>query len=234
MGLIERSNDVVYNSAVLIGPNGIVGLYRKAHLPGLGLDRVASHGNIPFTVYETSIGRIGMLVCYDLRFPESVRVLALQGAEIIAVPTNWTAVGGQSASSTIPEILTRARACENHVYLAVADRVGKERGWTSIGRSQLVDVFGRVVAEGDSQSRQILYADFDLALARQKDFVYVPDRFETHWFGDRRIDMYGKLLDSEVWPLRALRKLPAEEVVERASTHGAEISNWRGGNGREK
>lgn len=200
VGILEQGVDAIYNSAILVGPRGLVGRYRKAHLPGLGLDRLVAHGNTPFAVHETPIGRIGMAICYDIRFPEPTRVLALQGADVIAIPTNWPVMDRVAPPSTIPDVLTRARACENRVFLAVADRVGKEHGSTFLGRSQLVDAYGTVVAEGSARDEEILYADFDLAVAREKDFVYTPGQFETHWFGDRRTDLYAPLTDPTLWP----------------------------------
>jgi predicted amidohydrolase len=199
IGLLERGVDAIYNSAALIGPEGLIACYRKAHLPGLGLDRLVAHGDTPFVVHDTAIGRIGMAICYDIRFPEPTRLLALKGADIVVFPSNWPIVERLAPPSAIPDILTRARALENRVFLAVADRVGKERGTTFLGRSQLVDVFGTVVAEA-GQDETILYADWDLALARQKDFVYSAGEFETHWFGDRRTDLYGPLVQPNLWP----------------------------------
>lgn len=200
LGVLEQGTDAIYNSAVLVGPDGIIGCYRKAHLPGLGLDRMVAHGNTPFAVYETAIGRVGLAVCYDIRFPEAARLLALQGADVIAIPTAWPVVNRLAPPSMLPDVLTRARACENRVFLAVADRVGQERNQAYLGRSQLVDVFGTVMAEGGTSDEQILHAEFDLALARQKDFVYTPGEFETHWFGDRRTDLYAPLSDPNLWP----------------------------------
>jgi predicted amidohydrolase len=199
VGLLEQGADALYNSAVLIGPQGLIACYRKAHLPGLGLDRMVAHGNTPYAVHDTPIGRIGMAICYDIRFPEPTRLLALKGADIVAFPSNWPSVERLAPPSAIPDVLTRARAIENRVFLAVADRAGEERGSRFLGRSQLVDVFGKVVAEAGS-GEELLYADFDLALARQKDFVYAPGRFETHWFADRRTDLYGPLTDAKLWP----------------------------------
>ena len=117
--------------------------------------------------------------------------------------------GAAGAALVDPRHLTRARAIENRVFLAVADRAGEERGGSFLGRSQLVDVFGTVVAEAGS-GEELLFADFDLALARQKDFVYTPGEFETHWFADRRTDLYGPLVDAKLWPQtqRRLREAP--------------------------
>jgi predicted amidohydrolase len=127
VGLLERGAEAIYNSAVLVGPDGLIACYRKAHLPGLGLDRLAAHGDTPFAVHETPIGRIGTAICYDIRFPEPARLLALQGADIIAFPSNWPVVERVAPPSTIPDVLTRARALENRVHLAVANRAGEER-----------------------------------------------------------------------------------------------------------
>jgi 5-aminopentanamidase len=198
IGLLEKSTEAIYNSAALVGPEGFIARYRKAHLPGLGLDRLVAHGNTPFAVHEAAIGRIGMAICYDIRFPEPTRLLALNGADIVVFPPNWPSVDRLAPPSAIPDILTRARALENRVFLAVADRAGEERGSKFLGRSQLVDVFGTVVVEAGNEET-ILYADWDLALARQKDFVYSAGNFETHWFGDRRTDLYGPLVEPSLW-----------------------------------
>ena len=152
---------------------------------------MVAHGNTPFVVHDTPIGRIGMAICYDIRFREPTRLLALRGADIVAFPSNWPSVERLAPPSAIPDVLTRARAIENRVFLAVADRAGVERGSRFLGRSQLVDVFGKVVAEAGS-GEELLWADFDLALARRKDFVYAPD-------------LYGPLTDAELWPQRARR-----------------------------
>jgi hypothetical protein len=77
-----------------------------------------------------------------------------------------------------------------------------------------VDVFGTVVAEAGSDEA-LLYADFDLALARQKDFVYTPGRFETHWFADRRTDLYGPLVEPELWPQTPRRAREVDLTISR-------------------
>ena len=85
-GLLERDGDVLYNAAVLVGPEGLIGTYRKTHLPFLGVDRFVVPGD-ELTVYDTPLGRIGVEICYDLRFAEATRTLALAGADIVAHPT---------------------------------------------------------------------------------------------------------------------------------------------------
>jgi predicted amidohydrolase len=216
LGVLEQGSEAMYNSAVLVGPDGMIGRYRKAHLPGLGLDRFVAHGNTPFAVYDTSLGRVGMAVCYDIRFPEPARIMALSGADILALPTNWPVVNHLAPPSTIPALITRTRAAENRMFLAVSDRVGREHGVDYLGRSQLIDVFGDVLTEADTHSETLLYADFDFALARQKDFIYAAGQFETHWFADRRPDLYGPLTDPDLWPQSARRAVEQRSVNVRA------------------
>jgi predicted amidohydrolase len=108
--------------------DGVIGVYDKAHLPCCGADKFTTHGNTGFCVFETALGRIGMLICYDLRFPEAAWALALRGADIIALPTNWP-----TGADTAPEFMVRARAFENRVFVVACNRVGEERGGRYIG-----------------------------------------------------------------------------------------------------
>jgi predicted amidohydrolase len=87
-GLIEHEGDTLYNAAILVGPDGLIGSYRKTHLPFLGVDRFVMPGD-ELKVFDTALGRIGLIICYDLRFPEVTRTLALQGADLVALPTNF-------------------------------------------------------------------------------------------------------------------------------------------------
>ena len=88
-GLLEKENDKLFNAAAFLGPQGLIGKYRKNHLPFLGVDRFVDIGDQPFRVHRTPIGNIGLHICYDVVFPESSRVLALLGADILALPTNF-------------------------------------------------------------------------------------------------------------------------------------------------
>src|SRR5262245_46957119 len=95
-GLVERSGGDLYNAAALVGPDGVVGSYRKTHLWGIetGLYKA---GDLGLPVYDTPVGRIGMLICYDAWFPECARIEALQGADLICMPANWVPVPTQAA-----------------------------------------------------------------------------------------------------------------------------------------
>jgi predicted amidohydrolase len=187
-GLLERDGNVLYNAAVLVGPEGLIGSYRKTHLPFLGVDRFVTPGD-ELSVYETALGRIGLEICYDLRFPEVTRTLALRGADIVAHPTNFP-----MAAKVQTELVTVARAAENRIYLLTANRVGKERRGEFCGWSQIVDPFGKRLAEADETEETLLVADVDVEKARDKDYV-IPGEYELYLFGDRRPELYGALVE---------------------------------------
>jgi predicted amidohydrolase len=187
-GLLERDGDLLYNSAVLVGPDGLVGSYRKTHLPFLGVDRFTAPGD-ELPVYDTPLGRIGLEICYDLRFPEATRTLALKGAEIVAHPTNFPL-----AARVQTELITVARAAENRIFLLTANRVGKERRGEFCGWSQIVDPYGRRLAEASETEEALLLAEIDVEQARDKDYV-IPGEYELYLFGDRRPELYGALVE---------------------------------------
>ena len=189
MGINERSGDCRHNSAVLVGPTGRLATYRKLHLfndeqswfqPGEGLAVV----DLPF-------GRVGIVICFDLWFPEAARALALAGADIIAVPTNWVA----SFKNTVwddrgycqGDYVAMVTAAQNGVVMACADRVGVERGVTFLGASIIVGADGWPVAGPASRDREeVLIADVDLD-AVERARRRTP---RNHLLADRRPDAY--------------------------------------------
>jgi predicted amidohydrolase len=188
VGLLEADGDHVYNTAALVGPVGYLGKYRKLHLPFLGVDRFVTPGDMPLEVIDTPLGRIGMLICYDLRFPEAARVLALEGADLIAVPTNWP-----TGAESNPELLMGTRALENQAYIAASDRVGDERGFHYIGMSGVTGPDGKWLVRTQTDTEQILYAAIEPAKARAKKIVRRPGEWEIDPVQDRRPDVYGRL-----------------------------------------
>jgi predicted amidohydrolase len=189
VGTLETASDRrLFNSAVLIGPNGVAAAYRKIHLPFLGVDRFTTPGDQPFAVHDLGGLRIGMSICYDASFPESSRVLMLEGADVVVLPTNWP-------TGALPTIkyLVQARALENNVYLAAANRIGSERGFHFIGRSRIIDCTGELLAESSCEHADILYAELDPERPRRKHIVIVPGKHELHRTRDRRPEMYGML-----------------------------------------
>jgi predicted amidohydrolase len=191
-GMLEREGDLLRNTAVVVGPDGLLGRYRKTHLPYLGVDRFVTPGE-ELEVVDTPVGRIGMEICYDLRFPELSRALALAGAEILVLPTNWPVQARANA-----DVLTRARAYENRVFLLVANRVGRERDAEFCGWSQICDVRGERLAEAGPREETLLVAEIDVAEAREKDIVPAPGSYEMALFGHRRPELYGSLVGGPV------------------------------------
>jgi predicted amidohydrolase len=191
-GLIEREADRIFNTAALVGPEGFVGSYRKTHLPHHVVDNLVAPGDRWFPVFETAVGRIGILICYDLRLPEPARIMALAGADILVHPTNLPPAGHPQ-----PDHMYRTRAAENSVWVVSADRVGTERGVRFIGRSAIVSPSGETVAEANDHAEELLVAEIEPALAREKDRVMTPRIYELHLFRDRRPELYGALADQK-------------------------------------
>jgi len=191
-GLLEIDTDRCFNTAIMVAPQGLVGKYRKNHLPFLGVDRFIDPGDQAFQVYPTPIGNIGLHICYDCNFPESARVMALLGADILALPTNWPEGRGKVAKYVV-----NTRAYENKVHLVAVNRVGTERGTRFIGNSKIVDAWGDTLAEASSDQEEIVYAEISIAEARQKRIVLKPGEFELDFIGDRRPELYGELTRAE-------------------------------------
>lgn len=183
VGMLERAGDEIFNCAVLIGPDGLIGKYRKVHLPFLGVDRFISLGDGPFKVYETAVGRIGLLICYDSFFPEAARTLALKKAQLIAMPTNWP---GDDPKGPLFVV---CRAYENRIYFAGINRIGSEGGSHFNGQSRIANTRGRTLAEAGS-GPEVLVADLDLSLADEKRRITVPGKNEADFIRDRRPEMY--------------------------------------------
>jgi predicted amidohydrolase len=189
-GMLELDGTKIFNAAVLVGPAGVIGSYRKVHLPYLGIDMFTSYGDRPFAVHSAGELKVGTLICYDAAFPEAARALAILGADLVVLPTNWPPGSECTAASVI-----NARALENAVYFVAVNRVGTERGFEFIGRSKIADPSGQTLAESRTTGEEILYADIDPAKARRKHIIRVPGKHEIDRLADRRPEMYGLLVE---------------------------------------
>ena len=185
-GMLESCDDAMFNACALIDPSGLVASYRKVHLPYLGIDRFTTPGDRGFGVYPVAGAQVGLNICYDSAFPESARVMALAGAEIILLPTNFP-----PGAECMAEYVVNARAMENAVFYACVNRVGTERGFRFIGKSKICDTNGAILAQAPDSDEAIIYADLDLERARRKHIIRVPDQHEIHRFADRRPDVYS-------------------------------------------
>lgn len=186
-GFAERCADSLYNSSALIGPDGRAGLFRKVHL-WANENMFFAPGDLGFPVFATRHGAVAMAICYDGWFPETYRSCALQGAELVCVPTNWVPIPGQDENrEAMANILTMAAAHSNSIFIAAADRVGTERGQPFIGQSLIVSYTGWPVSgPAPFGEETILMAQVDLADAKRarrwNDFNQV--------LRDRRPEMY--------------------------------------------
>ncbi|MCA9081837.1 MAG: carbon-nitrogen hydrolase family protein, partial [Planctomycetaceae bacterium] len=149
-GMLERSGERVYNAAVLVGPEGVVGSYRKLHLPYLGVDRFVDYGDRDFELFEVEGVRIGMLICYDIGFPEAARSLALMGADLIVLPTNWP-----PGAESMAEHCINTRAMENNTYVAGVNRIGTEHGFRFIGHSSICAPSGNTMTLASDSEAEI-------------------------------------------------------------------------------
>lgn len=180
-GLVELNDDHVYNSAVIVGPNNYIGKYRKIHL--FDKEKTCFHaGSQSPPVFDLNGTKVGVMVCFDWRFPETARTLALQGAEIIAHPSNLVL-------TTCPQAMI-TRCLENGVYAITADRVGLEEridgeSLKFMGQSQIVDPSGNILIRASITDEEVHVIDIDLEKARNK--FLNPN---NHLFNDRREDLY--------------------------------------------
>lgn len=188
VGFIERDGQKLYNCAMLVGPGGLIGSYRKVHLPFLGVDRFLTPGDRPFRVFDLPVGKVGINICYDASFPEASRMLKLLGAELIVLPTNWPPEAWRT-----PEFVINTRAQENHVNYAAVNRTGVERGWKFIGRSKVVDCNGQTIAEAGGEQELMLIAEIDLQEANNNRIINVSGAYEIDRIADRRPEYYGLL-----------------------------------------
>jgi N-carbamoylputrescine amidase len=202
----KRAPGVYHNTAVMIDSDGTLrGIYRKMHIPDDPLYYEKFYftpGDLGFKAFDTSVGKVGTLVCWDQWYPEGARLTALQGAQVLFYPTaiGWHPEEKEkygAAQYDAWQTIQRAHAIANGVYVAVVNRVGFEQGdilgkkatgkglefW---GGSFIADPFGRVIAKGSHDREEILIAEVDLRLLEDT-------RRNWPFLRDRRIDAYGPI-----------------------------------------
>lgn len=182
-GFAELGEDgLLANSAVLVDEGGVRAVYRKTHL----WDRESlffTPGTEPAPVVETAVGRIGVMICYDLEFPEMTRSVALRGADLLAVPTNWPWVDRPAGQPAPEVVIAMAAARVNRMAVACCDRRGVERGRRWNEASTIIGADGWPLATADAGGT--VAADLDLRDSRDKQ---ISPRNDVH--RDRRPDVY--------------------------------------------
>lgn len=180
-GIAEKSGGRTYNSAMLIGPNGLIAVYRKAHLFS-DEKNLFSKGNTPFEVHDIGGVRIGMMICFDWFFPEAARTLALKGADIICHPANLVLPYCPAAMPT--------RCLENGVFAITANRIGTEervkgKPLKFIGQSQIVAPDAKVLYRASDSKEEARVITIDVEKARNKNLNELNNIFK-----DRRPELY--------------------------------------------
>lgn len=190
-GFAEDAGEKIYNSACVVDRTGLRGVYRKTHLWDAENAVFDRSDDLPLVV-DTDHGRLGVLICYDVEFPEWVRAVALAGADLLCAPVNWPLLPRPEGERPTELVRALAGAGVNRMPLAICDRAGAERGVDWIGASVITDADGYPMALARYGTPDAITADVDLAAARVKKFNQHND---VH--GDRRTDLYRRagLLD---------------------------------------
>ena len=191
--VVEQANGRLYDTAVLVGPDGYIGRYRKTHL--WNTEKLwFTPGDEGFSVFDTRIGRIGLLVCWDIWFPETARIVAQLGADIICIPTGWVWTPPplyDQSGVCMAAHLTITAAHANNVFIATADRIGQERGAGFMGNSLIAGTNGWPVDRiAGPDEDTIVYADIDLVQARTAPIWNQLNDLHR----DRRTDLYDQML----------------------------------------
>lgn len=175
-GFPEKKEDCLFNSACFIDEEGeVLGTYQKVHL----WDEEPKYfeAGSSFPVWNTTIGKIGIMICYDTEFPESARSLALNGAEIILAPT-----ANMTPFQHVQQLFIQSRAAENQVFVATTNQIGEEESTQFFGESAAANPFGHLLVKGEDREEGLM-VEIDLDLVRQaRDFpLYLKDRCPEHY-----------------------------------------------------
>lgn len=185
VGFYQAKGDQALNTAALIGPEGIIGLHHKMHLPFMIGDRFAEVPEVDGpSVFDTPIGKIGIAICYEVRFPEVARTLALEGADLIVLPAAWP-----EAARILPDLFTTVRAAENFVFILAANRNDVDQGMAFMGSSHVIGPDGGELINAGMKDG-IFSVDIDIEHARVKSIIREPGVYEVHPFRDRRPQDY--------------------------------------------
>ncbi len=188
-GFLEVEAGRFYNSALLVGPDGLIGHYRKVHL--WDEEKLFFEpGNLGLNVFNVPFGRVGIMICYDGWHPEVARILKLKGADIILDPTCWVLVPNVvTPENPVSAYVHMATAHVNNLFVVCADQCGIERGCTFLGRSCIAGPAGFVAGPGGHEDPEIVSAEINLAQARYHHWTSLANPF-----ADRRTDLFDAFL----------------------------------------
>ena len=181
----EKARAVLFNTAVLLGPNGLIGKYRKMHLPTHSVFEEKRYFRLGYKapVFETEIGKIGLMICYDLFFPEISRLLRLQGSQLIICIS-----ASPGVRSSFFEVFTVARAIENTVFLIYVNLVGVENGLQFWGGSRIIDPRGNLLTKAKYDEEDLVVGHIDYSDLEHTE-TFVPT------LRDLRPELFASLRD---------------------------------------
>jgi len=192
-GLLERDGPYLFNTAILVGPEGFVAKYRKLHLWSEE-KLIYEPGNLGMVVCTLPFARVGLMICYDMWFPEHARILRQLGADVLAIPSAWVwndTPGHVKRGYYMADYVAMVTAHLNQVFIAVADRVGRDNGQWFFGSSVLVSPVGwPLQGPAGDQCPIMLSAEVDFVEGRRLRGWGALDHFDV----DRRTDLYDNLL----------------------------------------
>jgi predicted amidohydrolase len=213
-GMAERAMDgnIVYNSAALVGPQGVIGVFRKLHNQ---FEWPVFAAGDHLSVFETRLGKIGMFICYDLAFPEITRAFALQGATIAALTTAWPMKGDDPETDYYGytyDLLSRAMALANQMWMVCSNQVNRPPtpGCANYyGHSRIIAPTGKIVAEiGHEEGLVTATVELEEGIERGRTL----DFFGLNLLQDRRPEYYGILADKEIYFRSAVAPISAESA----------------------
>lgn len=177
--LPEVRDGKVYNTLYAINAQGeVVGKYSKIHLvPMMDEHKYLAPGDSK-GIFDLSFGKAGSIICYDLRFTELIRALALAGCQMLFVPAEWPTVRGKHWL-----VLNQARAIENQMFVVAVNRVGKDNNNAFFGNSLVINPWGEIIAQGSETEEEVIIAEVDLS-------IVADIRKRVPVFNDRRPDLY--------------------------------------------
>ncbi|MCR3760480.1 carbon-nitrogen hydrolase family protein [Clostridium felsineum] len=179
----EQRDNVIYNSSVYIDNKGVVlGTYRKVHL--FDSEKKYFTPGSEFPIFNTDFGKVAMMICWDTAFPEVARIYALNGAELIAISTNW-----EKPYSEDWDLVTSARAFDNCIYIAAANRIGQDKKLSFFGHSRIVSPLGKPIKELNEEVEGVISSQLDLETAKKLKRDYYT------LFEDRRPELYKRILE---------------------------------------
>lgn len=179
-GFNEKSKKKIFNSALLISPEGIKGKYRKVHL-FMNEKDYFSTGDKGFPVFDIGICKIGIMICFDYLFPESWRILGLKGADLICHPSNFI--------TPYPQKVIPSHSVVNKYYIITTNRIGTEGELNFTGKSMIIDPEGDIIKQASSDKEEVLIKDINICLSLNK--MITP---RNHVFDDRHPEQYTDLV----------------------------------------